>query len=396
MACALAQRHQVHVLTHPRYRVAIARARLTEPGPSLTFSYFDFPQAAIRLACTSSLWQIYYHAWQRKIGSWSREVCNEFQPDVVHHITYGRYWCPCSLWRLNRPLVWGPIGGGDDCPPAFLAQFSVAERLSEWVRSLARRIASWDPETRATARAAAVAVASTQATQEKLLALGCRRVVSMAQNALDPAWDGGREYQAATEPVFCSIARLLPWKGQAWALDAFARAKIPGSRLVMVGSGSCQRRLVRRAERLGIAAQVNFTGNLPWSDAKQVLEGSVALLNPSVHDQSPTIVLQAMALGVPVIALDLAGPALQLTAECGFLIEAGTPEQAISDIAIAMRRLVREPGLRRRLGEAGMMRVRERFTWEKQALKMEPIYREATGLTEKDVAIEPDLIRRVG
>lgn len=379
MACALAQRHRVHVLTHPRYRAAIDRAQMAAPKRSLTFSYCDFSPAAVRFACTSSLWQVYYHAWQRRIGSWSRNICDQFQPDVVHHVTYGRYWCPSSLWRLKRPLVWGPIGGGDDCPPAFLAQFSAAERLSERLRSIARSIASWDPETRATARAAAVAVASTQATREKLLSLGCRRVVSMTQNALNTEGEAPGEYQPAPQPVFCSIARLLPWKGQAWALEAFARAKIPGSRLIVVGSGRCQRGLVMRAKRLGIAAQVDFRGSLPWPDARQVLLGSAALLNPSVHDQAPTIVLQAMALGVPVIALDLAGPALQLTADCGFLIKPGTPEQAISDMAFAMCRLVREPDLRRRLGEAGIMRVRARFTWEKQAQEMELIYREALG-----------------
>jgi glycosyltransferase involved in cell wall biosynthesis len=113
---------------------------------------------------------------------------------------------------------------------------------------------------------------------------------------------------------------------------------------------------------------------------------SVALLNPSVHDQSPTIVLQALALGVPVIALDLAGPALQLTAECGFLIEAGTPQQAIGEMASAMSRLVREPDLRRSLGEAGIHRVRECFTWETQAQRMDLIYREALGLAAESAS----------
>ena len=77
-----------------------------------------------------------------------------------------------------------------------------------------------------------------------------------------------------------------------------------------------------------------------------------------------TVCAEAMAVGLPVICLDVGGPALQVTEETGIKVPATSPEQVIRDLAAAMSQLARDPLARERLGKSGRKRVRESLTWE--------------------------------
>lgn len=374
VAWSLAKRHRVHVLTTPRHRAAIERYLAVNPQTNLTFSYFDFSPRLVRLVVNSALWQIYYHFWQLRIASWARVVVETFDPDVIHHITYGRYWTPSPLWKLGKPFVWGPLGGGDFCPRAFLPGLSRRERFFEMMRAWAQRFAEFDPQLRSTAKHAAAVIASTPATQRRLETLGARKVVPLLQMALEAEFIR-RETRPEGGVMFCSVGRLLGWKGHSLALRAFAAAGIPGAELVIVGDGPEKFTLVALAGALGITDRVTFSGAISRTAALNYLSRATALVHPSFHDQAPTVVFEAMALGTPVIALELGGLPLQLTAETGFLISAETPARTIAGMVAAMKRLAEEPGLRETMGEAAHRHVAGSFTWGKKAEQFEEIYR---------------------
>ena len=289
-------------------------------------------------------------------------------------MTYGRYWTPSPLWKLRKPFVWGPLGGGDFCPAAFLPGLSRRERFFERLRALAQRVAEFDPQLRSTARHAAVVIASTPATQRRLEMLGARRVVPLLQMALEADF-----IRKAARPeggaMFCSVGRLLGWKGHGLTLRAFAAAGIPGSQLVIVGEGPEKSTLVALAGALGISDRVVFSGAISRTAALEYLARATALVHPSFHDQAPTVVFEAMALGTPVIALELGGLPLQITAETGFLVAANTPGQTVNAMVAAMKRLAEEPALREAMGEAARRHVAGLFTWDKKAEQFDEIYR---------------------
>jgi glycosyltransferase involved in cell wall biosynthesis len=374
-AVNLARSHRVHVLTTPRHRDANERFLREHPTDRLTFAYFDFPDWVLSCIRHTALWQVYYYCWQRRIASWARSEVESFDPDLIHHVTYGRYWTPSSLWKLGRPLVWGPLGGGDRTPRAFFSCLSPAGRWSERVRNAAQAVAHLDPALRATARHAAVALASTAETEKRLVGLGCRNTLLLPQNAMESELAAGECSFARTGSRFCSVARLLDWKGQALTLRAFARAQIPGSTLVLVGEGRARGRLEALTRELGIEKSVTFLGLLPRGRARQWLRESIALVHPSLHDQAPTVAFEAMSVGTPVIGLALGGITLQVPPDSGILLVAQSPDQAVADLSDAMKRIAADPDLRCRMGEAGRRRVQTEFTWEKKAEQFEAVYR---------------------
>jgi glycosyltransferase involved in cell wall biosynthesis len=92
-----------------------------------------------------------------------------------------------------------------------------------------------------------------------------------------------------------------------------------------------------------------------------------------------------MALGKPVICMDLGGPATQVTNREGFKILALSPNQAVYDIAEAMKRLVSDKELMVQMGNAGRIRIKQHFSWDKKAQILNNIYSEAVygkGLSE--------------
>ncbi len=378
IASSLAREHRVHVVTTPRHRAAIERFLGEQPCAALSFSYFDFDDKFLRWVRTSAQWQIYYHCWQLRVARWAAPVVDRFNPDLVHHVTYGRYWSPSSLWKIGRPFIWGPVGGGDTTPDAFVASYSARGKRLEKARRVARFLGEQAPSVKATARHAACGFATTPETAQRMERLGTPRVALSAHAALAAAElpQLAAAAGAAGPARFCCVGNLLHWKGFHLGLEAFAAAKLRDAELVVAGDGPERAELGRLAERLGIAGRVKFTGRLPRAQVLELMDGSTALLHPSLHDSGGFVCLEAMARRRPVVCLDLGGPGLMVTPATGYSIKATQPAQAIAELAAALQRLAGEPALADTLGAAGRERVESHFLWEQKTRQFAAVYRE--------------------
>jgi glycosyltransferase involved in cell wall biosynthesis len=92
---------------------------------------------------------------------------------------------------------------------------------------------------------------------------------------------------------------------------------------------------------------------------------SHVLAHPSLHDSAGWATLEAAAAGLPVVCLDLGGPALQVTRETGIKIPVDDTSAIIPAIAEAFAVLAADPAHARELGAAGRTRVGEHFTWNR-------------------------------
>jgi glycosyltransferase involved in cell wall biosynthesis len=94
------------------------------------------------------------------------------------------------------------------------------------------------------------------------------------------------------------------------AIAAIARPEASAWTLDLYGDGRQPALLRRFAERLGVADRVTFKGQRPRTEAMAALSSADALLFPSIHDQAPFAVAEALSLGCPVVCLDRGGPAV--------------------------------------------------------------------------------------
>jgi glycosyltransferase involved in cell wall biosynthesis len=112
-----------------------------------------------------------------------------------------------------------------------------------------------------------------------------------------------------SEQLVCSVARLEKSKGHHFLLQALAllqsRAAAPGLRLVLIGGGSEERSLRELARRLGLDHRVDFLGIR--HDVSEVIAASDLFVLPSLNEGLSQALLEAMALGTPVVATNVGG-----------------------------------------------------------------------------------------
>lgn len=111
---------------------------------------------------------------------------------------------------------------------------------------------------------------------------------------------------------FVAAGRLIDQKGFDRLLEIFTELRDPNAKLTILGDGPKAGELARTASQLGIAGQVNFTGFVdnPW----EYFAASDAFLLPSRWEGMPNAALEALALGVPVIATPESGGIAELSA----------------------------------------------------------------------------------
>jgi glycosyltransferase involved in cell wall biosynthesis len=383
-ALQMSRFHDLWVLTRLNNRASIERAQLSPEQQRIRWLYYDLPPGLRFWKRGSRGIQLYYWLWQMRIRAVVSRLHSQVGFDLIHHVTFGKYWIPSYLPLLPVPSIVGPVGGGESTPPALAHTYGFRGQWFEWKRDLARRLAHADPLTRAAYRRAALVLATTSQTQQCLERLGARRVLVEAQFGMDDAQlNFFGQFPIRTEKPFrlISIGRLLHWKGFHLGLQAFARfcREEPESEYWIVNDGPEAASLKRLAGELGVSDRVRFWGHLPTiEDVYQKLAQADVLVHPALHEAFGNVCLEALAAGRPVICLDTGGPALQVTETCGFKAPVHSLEACLEFMADAMRRLARSPQLRAEMGQAARERARRDFHWARKAERMNQFYQQLT------------------
>lgn len=178
----------------------------------------------------------------------------------------------------------------------------------------------------------------------------------------------------AGAPLVGEVARLCDVKGQRELIEAIA--SVPEARLVLVGAdleqdGAFEAELRREADRHGVSERVIFAGRR--ADVGGLLGQLDVVALPSWTEGLPLVVLEAMARRRAIVATPVGGtPEVVTDGETGLLVQPRDPEA----LAAAIRRLLADPDLRSRLGEAGRRRVAGRFTAEAMCRRVLDLYDE--------------------
>lgn len=129
---------------------------------------------------------------------------------------------------------------------------------------------------------------------------------------------------------FTIVARFVPKKNISTALEAYAlyrkNSELPHA-LHLCGSGPLENELREKAEHLGISPYVTFHGFIQTRGIARILGSTLALLLPSVEEQFGNVVIEAQAMGVPVILSDNCGArdVLVRSGVNGFVAESDNP-----------------------------------------------------------------------
>lgn len=176
------------------------------------------------------------------------------------------------------------------------------------------------------------------------------------------------------QTVLISVGRLAKEKNLGRLLRAFALVVQghPDVRLVLLGDGPYRKDLNELTHSLGIARSVDFVGKVPFEEIPCYLKAADLFCFSSVTETQGLVTVEAMAAGLPVVAVDASGTRDVIEHGKDGLL---TPddEQALAQ---AISRLLEDPGLADRLKAAGLQKAC-RFSIMEQAQKLLSVYEEA-------------------
>lgn len=319
----------------------------------------------------------YYREWHAAAAELARRLDDERDFDLIHQLTMVGFREPGYLWQFDKPFVWGPIGGAGFFPWRFLHKVGIRGsiyylgynaynylqvRFSSRPRLAARRAGN------------ALLVATQENSRAAETFWGC------SSRILSEIGIGGHFEPKLVERSSCEPLKII-WSGhftpgKALNLALEATSSLPEKcewELHILGSGVLDSKMKSLARKLGIANRCHFYGWVDREEAFQIVsEGHVALIT-SLRDLTSTVVVEALEMGLPVIAPSHCGFVDAVTANCGILVPASTPQELKSAIASAIEELGNDEPRRKELARGAKERAKE-FYWEAKGKALKEIY----------------------
>jgi len=194
--------------------------------------------------------------------------------------------------------------------------------------------------------------------------------VELIQNAVainettirnDPVWLRQAHHLPESVLVCCAVGRLVPAKGYEDLIDAFAEIALGQAEIycLIVGDGPLNETLKQRIASKGLENRVLLLGTRNHDEALSIMRSSTIFVMPSRSEGTPIALLEAGALGRPILATRAGGiPDLVLQDKHALLVNVGD----IAGLAKALQLLASDPALRDRLATEAQMHIRQSFS----------------------------------
>jgi glycosyltransferase involved in cell wall biosynthesis len=361
---------EVVVITRTNNRAAIESALPDGLAGRVRFEYHDPPPLVRKLKNKDRGLYPYYLVWQWGAYRLARRLMRTQGPfDFVLHLTFGSIWMPTFMHRLGVPFIWGPIGGGEAVPYPLIRTLPARGRWPQYLRYLLMRTSWANPLLLRPAKKAAAILARTEETARLIAPRYADKVHVVLETAIDDRLlhrDGpsrGNDPLRSLRVVY--TGRLVSFKNVEMGLRAVANARSMGADLefVVVGGGPLQQCLQQRARELGICEHVRFLGAVPADQVPRELSASDVYLFPSLREAGVWSLMEAMALGLPVVCVKTSGMAVITDSESAIQVQPTSATELEAGMTQALLSLSRQPELRERLGRNAKQRIEAHFRW---------------------------------
>jgi glycosyltransferase involved in cell wall biosynthesis len=294
--------------------------------------------------------------------------------DVIHVPIPVSPKSPSLFYGFGLPVIFGPMNGGMEYPPAFRREEA---RLSRFAVALGHSLASFLNLAFPGKRRARLLLVANDRTRKALPRGVTSCVIDLVENGVDfTVWRRSEIRALPRRQVrLIFVGRLVDWKAIDIVFEAIQRLGRDSQLLFeVIGDGPMRPVWEKVSHDMGLEAITTFSGWMNQEDCARRLDQADVLVLPSLFESGGAVVLEAMAMGLPVISTAWGGPLDYLDDSCGVLVRPDSREGLVAGFSSAIRLLADSPGLRHRLGEAGHRRAKQYFDWEKKIDRILELY----------------------
>lgn len=371
----LAPLHELHIITESKYKADLDQYFEAHPDERHLYHFYFIPRK--RFNVVRKIWPPsyywFYRLWQRKVLAFARQLDAKENFDVLHALNMAGYREPGFLFKLGKPLVWGPVGGFCISPWCLLPSMGLYGMLYYGARNL---INLWQMHLKLTprrmAQSADAIIAATQDNHDAILRLWNRESIIIPEVGLtETATISVSEREEKLQ--ICWSGQHTPAKTLNLLLDALTLVnESQNIELHVIGEGRSTARWKKQAEKLHLN-NIVWHGWVQRDEAWRIMSRCHVFVITSVTDLTSSVLLEALSHGLPVIAPDLFGFSNVITGQCGIKIPVRSQQQFVADLAQAINAIEANEMMRQKMAEGASQRAKD-FTWTQKAQTIDGIY----------------------
>ena len=375
----IARFNKVIAVTRENNQDDIERFMLENPSEdydNIEFLYFDLPYWMRFWKRGSRGALLYFYLWQMSVPGFIAKSGKSF--DIAHNLNFHNDWTPTFLWRLNKPLVWGPVGHHPNIPKNFILKPYGAKAYAVDTLKWMVKQAFWKTGyfLRLSAKHSDI-VLCMNSSVDKVLPLKKEQIITINSVCSE---DHKEERLPSDKFTALFVGRFVALKGADVAIRAFSQfyAKLnkeqqAKAEFVLIGKGPEEQRLRGIIKEYNLEHAIKIILWMDRAELKNYYKKASVFLFPS-HEGAGMVVPEALSYGMPILAFDNIGPGEFIDDKCGIKVPYMSYDESVIGFSNALEKLHTRPEYLEELSKGAIKQYKAHFTWAKRGELLDDIY----------------------
>jgi glycosyltransferase involved in cell wall biosynthesis len=309
-----------------------------------------------------------YNLWQKQVYKFAKEIVEQETIDLIHFLNPIGYREPGYLWKIDKPYMWGPIGGVSNYPKQLAASMSWKSLLKYQLRTTINNFQfKYNQRLKKALINTDLLLTATSENQKRFKTDLKKDSLYLPENGITaPLNLNLNKFQNPNPIELVFIGSIDGRKNLHLLLDALYHIKNKSNiHLNIVGDGPERSILEKYAERKQISKILTWYGNIKRNEVYNIIQKSHLHIITSINEGNPTTIWEAMSQGVPTLTLNHCGMHDTICNKCGFKIPIISYKQVVNDIANQIQDCISNPNILIKKAQ-GTMECAQKYTWDKR------------------------------
>jgi glycosyltransferase involved in cell wall biosynthesis len=318
----------------------------------------------------------FYKSWQKKVYFLSIELDKKYNYDIIHQLNMVGYREPGYLWKINKPFVWGPIGGLVNISNKLLytldiksfLYFSFKNIFNSFQRSFSKRVLS------AAKRENSIIISATRENQRLISKYWNKKSELLCEvGAIKFDFKFHPKKRLNNEPLkIIWSAHHFPGKNLNLLLNSLKYLSI-NYELHILGEGKMTKSWKSLSIKLNIYKRCFWHGWLKREDALNVMKSGHIFCITSISELTATVTLESLSLGLPIVCIDHCGFADIVDNSCGIKVPIDNSIVMRKNFASSIEYLHNNESHRLKLANGAILKSKE-YLWSDKITFLHSIY----------------------
>lgn len=361
-AIEAAKTQEVYVLTRTKCKYKIESELEINPIANLNFLYCDSSCNLRKI----SIYLEYIH-WQWKAYELLKQTVKQKSFNYLIHLTFGNMFLPFWVYKLDIPFIWGPVGGGERVGRNMYRRFKFKEQIPHILKDFLIKTAKINPFILKPAKKSVLIISRTYDTKAVFPKKFHDKIDIRLETCIN--FKELEKFETDNYNDGCDLVytgRLIALKNLDMLLDSFMlvlKSK-PYTRMHLVGDGKQSEYLQSKVKKCNMENNVIFYGMLSRDETLKIVAKSSIYVFPSLKEGGAWSLMEAMALGKPVVCLKSSGMELITDNNSAIRIDVKSYFDMVEEFSNAILLLMDDLNLRLIMGRNAKQRIIDFFSWD--------------------------------